>query len=90
MVYKNRISKKDLKQDFRQLLSKIKGMILSGVFRPRERLVEAKLAKMFNVSRLWIRDALKILETKGLIRVIPYKGAVVKDLGEQKIEEIFS
>ena len=90
MVYKNRISKKDLKQDFRQLLSKIKGMILSGVFRPRERLVEAKLAKMFNVSRLWIRDALKILETKGLIRVIPYKGAVVKDLGEQEIEEIFS
>ncbi|UCG08424.1 MAG: GntR family transcriptional regulator, partial [Desulfobacterales bacterium] len=61
----------------------------TGVFQPRERLVELKLSEKLGVSRFWIRDAFKILETKGLIRVIPYKGAVVCDLDEQEIEDIF-
>lgn len=89
MINENKIRKKDLKQDFQKLLSKIDSMILTGVFKPRERLVEANLARMLNVSRFWIRDAFKILETKGLVKVIPYKGAVVKDLSEQEIEDIF-
>jgi DNA-binding GntR family transcriptional regulator len=41
------------------------------------------------VSRFWIWDAFKILETKGLIEVSPYKGAVVCDLDEHEIENIF-
>ena len=41
------------------------------------------------MSRFWIRDAFKILETKGLIKLVPYKGAVVCDLDEQEIEDIF-
>ena len=64
-------------------------MILTGVFQPRERLVELNLANDLNVSRFWIRDAIKILETKGLIEVIPYKGAMVCDIDEDEIEEIF-
>lgn len=64
-------------------------MILTGVFQPREPLVEHKLADDLDVSRFWVRDAFKILETKGLIKVIPYKGAVVCDLDEQEIEDIF-
>jgi len=62
-------------------------MILTGVFKPRERLVELHLSEKLGVSRFWIRDAFKILETKGLIKIIPYKGAVVCDLYEQEIEE---
>ncbi len=81
--------KKDLKGDFPNLVKKLENMILTGVFQPRERLIEANLAKTFNVSRFWIRDALKILETKGVVNVIPYKGAVVSDLDSRKIEEIF-
>ncbi len=81
--------KKDLKGDFPNLVKKLENMILTGVFQPRERLIEANLAKMFNVSRFWIRDVLKILETKGVVNVIPYKGAVVSDLDSRKIEEIF-
>jgi DNA-binding GntR family transcriptional regulator len=80
--------KKDLKEDFRKLIARLENMILTGVFQPRERLVELDLAEALNTSRFWIRDAFKILETKGLIKIIPYKGAVVCDLNEQEIEQI--
>jgi DNA-binding GntR family transcriptional regulator len=81
--------KKDLKTDFNNLISQLENMILGGVFQPRERLIEHDLATELGVSRFWIRDALKVLETKGLIKVIPYKGAIVCDLDEEEIEEIF-
>jgi DNA-binding GntR family transcriptional regulator len=82
-------TKKNLKEDFQKLITRMENMILTGVFQPRERLVELKLSKDLGVSRFWIRDAFKILETKGLIKIVPYKGAVVCDLDEQEIEDIF-
>lgn len=81
--------KKDLKKDFQKLIERLENMILTGVFQPRERLIETHLAKELGVSRFWIRDAFKILETKSLIKVVPYKGAMVGDLDEQEIENIF-
>ena len=83
------LPKKNLKEDFQKLIGQLESMILTGVFQPRERLVELKLSEKLGVSRFWIRDAFKILETKGLIKVIPYKGAVVCDLDEHEIEQIF-
>ncbi len=83
------VAKKDLKADFQKLIERLENMILTGVFQPRERLVELNLAEDLEVSRFWVRDAFKILETKGLIKVIPYKGAMVCDLDEQEIENIF-
>ena len=83
------LPKKNLKEDFQKLIEQLESMILTGVFQPRERLVELKLSEELGVSRFWIRDAFKILETKGLIRVIPYKGAVVCDVDEHEIENIF-
>jgi DNA-binding GntR family transcriptional regulator len=83
------LAKKDLKEDFQKLIERLENMILTGVFQPRERLIELNLAKELEVSRFWVRDAFKILETKGLIEVIPYKGAMVCDLDEHEIENIF-
>jgi DNA-binding GntR family transcriptional regulator len=83
------LPKKDLKEDFQKLIKRLENMILTGVFQPRERLVELNLAKELEVSRFWVRDAFKILETKGLIEVIPYKGAMVCDVDEDEIENIF-
>ena len=81
--------KKDLKEDFQKLIERLENMILTGGFQPRERLVELNLAKELEVSRFWVRDAFKILETKGLIEVIPYKGAMVCDVDEHEIDNIF-
>ena len=81
--------KKDLKEDFQKLIARLENMILTGVFQPRERLIEVRLAANMGVSRFWIRDAFKIIETRGLIKVIPYKGATVCDLDEDEIENIY-
>ncbi len=83
------IQKKNPKLEFEGLLARLESMILTGVFQPRERLIELNLASTLNVSRFWIRDALKILETRGLVTMVPYKGAMVRNLEEEVIEEIF-
>lgn len=83
------MGRKNNKSSFESVLNRFENLILTGVLRPRQRLVEAELCEMLDVSRYWIRDAFKILEGKGLVKIIPYKGAVVADLSEKEIEDIF-
>jgi DNA-binding GntR family transcriptional regulator len=78
-----------IKMDFQHFVSRIENMILTGAFKPRERLIEAALSEMFGVSRYTVRDAFKVLETKGLVTVTPFRGVVVSELGQQEVEEIF-
>jgi DNA-binding GntR family transcriptional regulator len=72
-----------------RITKEIEEAILSGQFKPRERLIEMDLISQFGVSRTVIREALKRLEAKGLIRTTPYRGAVVADLTIEEIEEIY-
>jgi DNA-binding GntR family transcriptional regulator len=72
-----------------RITKEIEEAILSGQLKPRERLVEMDLISKFDVSRTVIREALKRLEAKGLIRTTPYRGAVVSDLTTEEIEEIY-
>ena len=58
------------KRTFEQVSSKIKTLIFEGVLKPGDRLPsEAELAKQFNVGRQTVREALRILELSGFIRV---------------------
>jgi DNA-binding GntR family transcriptional regulator len=77
------------KMDFQNFVSRIENMILTGAFKPRERLIEAALSEMFGVSRYAVRDAFKVLETKGMVTVTPFRGVVVSELSKQEVEEIF-
>lgn len=81
--------KKDLRHDFQRLIARLENMILIGALQPRERLVETSLAEKLKVSRSWVRDALKVLQAKGLVEVVPYRGAVVRELTEEEVEETF-
>lgn len=63
--------------------------ILSGYFKPRERLIEMDLISRFGVSRTVIREVFKMLEAKGLIKASPYRGVVVLDLSYEEIEELY-
>lgn len=47
------------------------------------------IAKLFNVSRIPVREALTRLEEQGLITTQRYRGAVVASLSLDEIEEIF-
>ena len=72
-----------------RVTKEIEEAILSGQFKPRERLIEMDLISRFGVSRTVIREALKRLEAKGLVRTTPYRGAMVADLTVKEIEEIY-
>jgi DNA-binding GntR family transcriptional regulator len=63
-----------------QILPHIRQDIVDGRWKPGERLAEPELCEAFGVSRTPLRDALKILETEGLVRLLPHVGAVVTPL----------
>jgi DNA-binding GntR family transcriptional regulator len=62
--------------------------ILTGRHTPGERLIEARLAEEFGVSRTRIRDALARLQSDHLVSPAPNRGLVVRQLSARDIEEI--
>lgn len=63
--------------------------IIEGALAEGESLRQEEIAKMFNTSRIPVREALSRLEQHGLITNQRYKGAVVAGLSIGEIEEIF-
>lgn len=68
----------------------IKNAIIIGEYEPGTRLTEEALAESLQVSRTPIRDAIKQLESDGLI--IPYKrrGYIVKEFSIKDIRQIYN
>lgn len=64
---------KPLKTDqkiFQQISDQIRGLILSGVLKPGNKLPsEKELSNQFNTGRMVVREALRTLEESGLIYV---------------------
>jgi DNA-binding GntR family transcriptional regulator len=62
--------------------------IASGALMPGQRLVETDLAQQLQVSRVPLRESLKILEAQGIIESAPHRGARVAELDDIKIDHI--
>jgi DNA-binding GntR family transcriptional regulator len=62
-----------------QILPYIRHDIVTGRWKPNERLSEPMLCRQFGVSRTPLRDAFKVLEAEGLIALVPHVGAVITD-----------
>ncbi len=57
------------------IVQQIKGLVLSGQLAPGNRLPsEKELAEQFGLSRITVRDALRVLESHGLIEIKVGKG----------------
>jgi len=63
--------------------------ILNGHFSPGEKLDQDLIASELNVSRTPIREALKVLESEGLIQIRSYRGAYISSLNWQDIRDVF-
>ena len=71
------------------VLETIKAGILNGQFKPGSALVENDLAGQFGVSKTPVREALKTLESSGLVVIRPYTGTTVRELTEQDALAIY-
>lgn len=67
----------------------LRDQIISGNLKAGESIRQEYIAKLFNVSRIPVREALKRLESQGLIKNVRYKGAIVSSLSKDEITEIF-
>ena len=71
---------------YRTLMESITG----GILKPGEELKEQHIAKQLSVSATPVREALKRLASDGLVELIPYRGAVVKELDYHEIREAYA
>ena len=72
-----------------RILSTIRAAIVNGEIRPGTRIMEPELAERFGISRTPIREAIRQLESEGLISVIPRKGAIVASISPQDISNFY-
>jgi len=72
-----------------QIAERIGAAIVEEQFAPGERLKEVELASAFGVSRASVREALRHLESRGLVRILPQRGAQVTLLSRQELENLF-
>jgi DNA-binding GntR family transcriptional regulator len=70
------------------LAREIRDAIVTGRYRPGERLVEGRLAEDFGVSRIPVREALRSLASEGYVTLEPRKGATVAMLSRESAIEM--
>lgn len=67
----------------------IRYAIATGRYKGGERLPERELCELTGVSRTLIREALRQLESEGLIEVVPHRGPVVATLSADQARDIY-
>ena len=63
--------------------------IEAGALAPGDRLIETELAARLGASRTPVREALRLLETDGLVAHVPRSGAIVRRLDYAEITELY-
>jgi len=71
------------------VLDDIRRRILTGGFRPGERIAESEVAAKLGISRSPVREAFRVLEREGLITTLPRKGSFITEISPEDLEEVF-
>lgn len=72
-----------------RIADSIRASILAGEYPPDTRIRQEDVAERFGASRLPVREALRILESDGLVRLVANTGAWVNRLTLAECEEIY-
>lgn len=59
-----------------------------GIFLPGDRLVEAEIARDLGISRVPVREALRLLESQGIVVSTPYKGMRLMQVSNSGVAEL--
>lgn len=84
-----RFTPNDLKTVREVLFGRLRGLILAGYYRSGEKLREEELARQFGVSRTPVREALRKLESEGLVHYLPHRGVLVNQISPDDLAEIY-
>ncbi len=83
----------DTTQAYRTLTEKVREAIrqdiLTGRYRPGERIRQEALAREQGTSRIPIREALRQLASEGLVALEPHVGARVARLDRRELDEVY-
>lgn len=63
--------------------------VIRGELAPGARLLETQLAHALGVSRGPVREALRLLEKRRLVRILPRRGAVVTELSPRDVDRLY-
>src|SRR5690625_1615192 len=72
-----------------QAYQKILENIRQGVLKPGRRITEAEIAQSLQMSRTPVREALRRLESAGLLKMVSYSGMQIAQLDYQEIMELY-
>lgn len=71
------------------VLAALRESIITGKLQPGEQVRQDQLAEQFGVSRVPLREALKILEGEGQVRYEPHRGYFVTELSLADLLEVY-
>jgi DNA-binding GntR family transcriptional regulator len=72
-----------------QLADQLAIMIAKGELKPGQRILEKKISEMRGVSRIPVREALRLLQAQGVVRTEPNRGTYVIGFTADEIHEVF-
>ncbi len=72
-----------------EIAFRVETAILDGLYPPGSRLPQEELCERFAVSRTPVREALRKLQAKNLVVVVPNKGATVRLLSRKELLDIY-
>ena len=68
----------------------LRDRIANRELKPKERLLEVKIASEMGVSRTPVREALRRLANEGLVKIVPNSGARVASPSPEEMESAYS
>lgn len=72
------------------VLQRLRSEIAAGEIPPGMPLRQVEIATRLGVSPTPVREALRLLESDGLVAYAPHKGATVSELGLHEIEDLYA
>lgn len=72
-----------------EVVAVLRDMIIQDEMPPGTRIQEAELCLRFGISRTPLREAIRVLESEGLVTLLPRRGAVVATPTRDEIQGLF-
>ncbi|MFC8511295.1 GntR family transcriptional regulator [Streptomyces sp. NPDC057411] len=72
-----------------QVCEGLRDRIITGRLKPGDRLVEREVAEDFGVSRVPVREAIRILIGEGFLQTVSQRRIVVREMTRQDVDNLF-